>query len=112
MNEFRLHHIYRTRIQLFEKLKLFLVVASLLLFPNPASADIVYGTVTGVSQDNLTLVVYKGDETVSSVALRSTGNNQYEYQLNLTPGSYDLQYNEVKKPIVNYPGTNRVNVNY
>lgn len=112
MKKFRLHHIYRTRIQLFEKSKLFLAAACLLLFPNLASADIVYGTITGVTPDNLTLVVYKGDKTVSSVALRSIGNNQYEYQLNLAPGSYDLLYNEVKKPIVNYPGTNRVNINY
>lgn len=83
-----------------------------LFLPVVVRADIVYGTVTGVIPDNLTLIVYKDNKMVSSAAIKPIGNHEYEYSLNLAPGSYRVTNNNVSRQIVNYPGTNRVNINF
>lgn len=96
---------------------LWLVLSAGMLLPLPAMADIVYGSVTGVIPGNLTLTVYKKDKMVIAAAIRHVGNNQYQYQLNLPPGEYQVVYeisdkNKVKRSIINYPGTNRANVDF
>lgn len=83
-----------------------------LFLPAMARADIVYGAVSGISPDNLTLVVYKGEVAITSAAIKVIGNNRFEYNLNLPPGTYNIVYNNVSRSIVNYPGTNRVNIDF
>ena len=89
-----------------------LVLSLSLFLPGLARADIVYGSVLGVTPNNLTLVVYKDEHPVTSTAIRLVGNNQYEYNLNLPAGSYTIIYNDISRSVVNYPGTNRVNINF
>lgn len=103
-------NIMKTSTQYAGQVARFLIMSTALALPLPALADIVYGTVEGVTADNLTLIVYKGANMVTSTAIKSSTNNKFEYQLNLPPGSYRIRYKNLDQPIVNYPGTNRVNI--
>lgn len=111
MNIATLPNICHNRFRAF-KLLFSLTALFTLLLPGQVIADIIYGSVQGVSQDNLTLIVYKGDKMVTSAAIRSIAKNKYEYRLNLTPGTYKLKYKNKSQTVVNYPGTNRVNIDF